>query len=323
MTARIKIVLGVVGVIVLFGVITVTLIMVNRPRGAGRPPIGDSTGARPTETGPTPEQAQVTAIADAVLLGGDPSLCAGAGDAALADHCFALVAYGRGESSLCENIQAEIKKQECRGALIADRAESEQNPELCLSIGEREMRTSCFVRATIERGNTEEFCGRLEEPDRTDCIAVITPSNAEGETPSPEDADSDGLYDSDEARRGTDPADPDSDGDTLNDGAEAYQYHTNPLAADSDSDGLTDADEVGRGTNPNAADTDGDGLDDRDELARTTDPKLADSDSDGLTDGEEVSRYLTNPKNLDTDGDGFSDGTEVQNGFNPRGPGRL
>lgn len=47
-----------------------------------------------------------------------------------------------------------------------------------------------------------------------------------------------------------------------------------------------------------------------------------DDDKDGLTLFEEA-YFVTNDLNPDTDSDGFSDLTEIQNGFNPKGKGKL
>ncbi|MFA6423658.1 MAG: hypothetical protein WCW17_04420 [Patescibacteria group bacterium] len=74
---------------------------------------------------------------------------------------------------------------------------------------------------------------------------------------------------------------------------------------------------------PEEVDSDGDGLTNVEEVAPGTDTTKADTDDDGLTDGEEINLYFTDPLNLDTDGDGYSDGSEVQNGYNPKGPGKL
>jgi hypothetical protein len=74
-----------------------------------------------------------------------------------------------------------------------------------------------------------------------------------------------------------------------------------PIPMDSDNDGLSDTDEATLGTNPNLADTDADGLNDRDEIYI----------------------YQTDALNPDTDGDTYLDGEEVQNGYNPKGPGKL
>ena len=50
---------------------------------------------------------------------------------------------------------------------------------------------------------------------------------------------------------------------------------------------------------------------------------MVDTDRDGLTDREEVKVYKTDPLNADTDGDGFNDGDEVDQGYNPKGSGKL
>lgn len=57
-------------------------------------------------------------------------------------------------------------------------------------------------------------------------------------------------------------------------------------------------------------------------LTNITTSVAEDPDRDGLTD-EQEKFYKTDPNNPDTDGDGYCDGLEVQNGYNPRGPGRL
>jgi len=74
---------------------------------------------------------------------------------------------------------------------------------------------------------------------------------------------------------------------------------------------------------PALSDLDQDGLLDSEEAALKTNPRKADTDSDGLFDKEEVKVYLTDPNNPDTDGDGYLDGEEVDNGFNPKGEGKL
>jgi hypothetical protein len=160
------------------------------------------------------------------------------------------------------------------------------------------------------------------------------------------DADGDGLTNSDEYIRGTNPLNLDSDGDSLNDGAEVTAG-TSPLNPDSDSDGMTDSYEVTKLLNPLADDSlldkdgdslsniwefthgfdasdpadanrdaDADGLTNLGEYLRGTNPKSADSDGDGLNDGAEVTAG-TNPLNWDSDGDLLPDGWEVQYGLDP------
>ena len=69
-------------------------------------------------------------------------------------------------------------------------------------------------------------------------------------------------------------------------------------------------------------DSDSDGLNDQEEAAFGTDPNQADTDGDGVNDKQEVI-YYTNPTNADTDGDSYPDGAEIEQGYDPRGPGRL
>ena len=127
------------------------------------------------------------------------------------------------------------------------------------------------------------------------------------------DADSDGLPNTEELLLGTDPRDNDSDDDGLLDAFEVYIHHTDPLDADSDDDGLNDGPEVAQyETNPTLFDSDGDGLGDGAEvLTHATDPLKADTDGDGLSDGAEVLTHATNPMATDSDGDTLSDYAEV------------
>ena len=76
-------------------------------------------------------------------------------------------------------------------------------------------------------------------------------------------------------------------------------------------------------TDDQPADSDGDGLSDKEEALLGTNINNADSDNDGLYDREEVKVYKTDPLNPDTDGDSYFDGSEVNDGYNPKGAGKL
>ncbi|MFA5133191.1 MAG: hypothetical protein WC459_00045 [Patescibacteria group bacterium] len=76
-------------------------------------------------------------------------------------------------------------------------------------------------------------------------------------------------------------------------------------------------------TEPVIVDSDNDGLTNTEEGTAGSDPLNPDTDGDRLFDGEEVNVYHTDPLNKDTDGDTFEDGSEVQNGYDPKGPGKL
>ncbi len=81
------------------------------------------------------------------------------------------------------------------------------------------------------------------------------------------DSDGDGLSDTDESMRGTDPFNADSDKDKLSDTEECKTHLTDPLNADSDFDGLLDGEEVRKWrTKPLKRDSDGGGVDDWHEI---------------------------------------------------------
>ncbi len=134
------------------------------------------------------------------------------------------------------------------------------------------------------------------------------------------DADADGLADSDEAALGASTSLWDTDGDGLSDG---YEYDQS----------------ASLGTDLTLWDTDGDGLSDRQELFIGTTINQSDSDSDGVLDGDEIYhrnqdgswsggwavqlpgstsvRMYGNPTMADGDVDGMDDGVERDNNFSP------
>lgn len=119
------------------------------------------------------------------------------------------------------------------------------------------------------------------------------------------DGDGDGMPDQYETDNGFNPASGadgalDADSDGLSN-VDEYRKGTLPRVADSDNDGLLDGVETGTGTYVGAGNT-------------GTAPLTPDTDGDGLKDGEEVATYQTNPLLRDTDGDGYADGYEVRFG---------
>ena len=64
------------------------------------------------------------------------------------------------------------------------------------------------------------------------------------------DQDTEGLYDFEEEKLGTDPNKRDTDNDGLDDYYEVRIYRTDPLNSDTDGDGYSDGDEVRDGYNP-------------------------------------------------------------------------
>jgi uncharacterized repeat protein (TIGR01451 family)/MYXO-CTERM domain-containing protein len=164
-----------------------------------------------------------------------------------------------------------------------------------------------------------------------------------------DDADDDGLTDSEEEVLGTDPNDADTDDDGISDFVEVRgDNRTDPLNADTDDDGLCDgplsvlgvcaggedlnADGVvdESETDPTNADTDGGGapdgfevlVQDTDPLDPTDDfPAPVDTDMDGLSDDDEINIWDTDPNDPDSDDDGLLDGEEVlEYGTDPNDP---
>jgi len=139
-----------------------------------------------------------------------------------------------------------------------------------------------------------------------------------------DDDDGDLVSDANEKLIGSDPLVKDSDGDGLSDGVENADHdgvvdsdETSPNAKDSDQDGIGDGVEAGSSyatgvpgqsipTSGTEGDSDGDGLLDGQE----------DKNKDGKLDADE-----TNPVVADTDGDGVIDGREVECASDPVDPG--
>ncbi len=96
---------------------------------------------------------------------------------------------------------------------------------------------------------------------------------------------------------------------------------TSPRVRD---DLLLGGEEPAEGSEPSrGVDSDRDGLSDEEERSLGTSPRSADTDADGLSDRDETKQWGTNPLNPDTDGDSYKDGDEVDNGYDPKGPGKL
>jgi len=184
-------------------------------------------------------------------------------------------------------------------------------------------------------------CSQLDDDsdEINNCIDICnnTPStevaNSKGCGPSQVDSDKDGMPDQWELDHGFDPndasdglKDPDSDG-LFN--FEEFKFGTDPQSKDSDGDGIADGGERTSNTsatNPSdtPVDKDGDGMDDAWELEHDLDPTDSsdawkDSDGDGLSNLMEYN-YNTDPNNKDSDGDGFLDGGEITSSTNPRDP---
>ena len=155
------------------------------------------------------------------------------------------------------------------------------------------------------------------------------------------DADGDGLPDTLERIKGTDPQRRDSDGDGVGDAADAFPLDParsldtdgdgidDSLDPDDENDGLVDAAEVIKGSDPLKPDTDGDGMDDlRDAYPADGTKRLEDTDGDGLVNGSPGENDLdgdgiTDDKDPDRDNDGVKDAGEAVIPTDERDQGRL
>lgn len=135
--------------------------------------------------------------------------------------------------------------------------------------------------------------------------SVFIPANAA-------DSDSDGLADVWERfyfsnRLDVVTSSTDFDGDGLNESGE-FQRDSNPTRTDTDGDGLSDFVETKTGVFVSGNNT-------------GTDPKLTDSDADGLSDSAEINgNPATNPTRADSDEDTFSDSAELAAFSDPNNP---
>jgi hypothetical protein len=161
------------------------------------------------------------------------------------------------------------------------------------------------------------------------------------------DLDGDGLLNSEEESRGTNPRSADTDNDRLDDFEEVFLRKTDPNKKDTDGDGSDDFHDWAPldpnvGTDPldrdggDEFDADADGLLNTDESVFGTDPNQADTDGDGVNDYTELFVYASDPLNCadpfagqcgagpdgggDRDADGLPDAVEATVGTNPDDP---
>ncbi len=155
------------------------------------------------------------------------------------------------------------------------------------------------------------------------------------------DADGDGLPDTLERIKGTDPQRRDSDGDGVGDATDAFPLDParsvdtdgdgmdDSVDPDDDNDGLVDAAEVTKGSDPLKADTDDDGMDDlRDAYPSDRAKRLEDTDGDGMPNGSPSENDLdgdgiTDDKDPDRDNDGVQNADEAVLATEDRDQGRL
>ncbi|MFL2860200.1 MAG: hypothetical protein ACJZ85_01515 [Pontiellaceae bacterium] len=107
-----------------------------------------------------------------------------------------------------------------------------------------------------------------------------------------DDADNDGIVNTNEVALGIDPRNSDTDGDSITDYDELYVHNSTPTNTDSDSDGVSDGDEIQTYlTSPITADSDGDGFGDGYEVDTGYDPASSNSTPDTVSEIETAIRF--------------------------------
>jgi hypothetical protein len=135
----------------------------------------------------------------------------------------------------------------------------------------------------ILESNGEDTTGVVTRPPVSDDIVVV------------HDGDSDGIIDTEDNCRFTNPDQKDSDGDGLGDACD-------PDQVDGDNDSVPEStDNCFAIPNPDQKDSDGDGLGD------ACDPDFIDPDNDGVIDTKDNCDVKFNPDQKDSDGDGLGD----------------
>lgn len=122
---------------------------------------------------------------------------------------------------------------------------------------------------------------------KTDTDPTMVDTDEDGIPDADEDADEDGLTNSQELALGTDLTKPDSDGDGISDCKEVNEIHTDPCKYDTDEDGLSDGDELVLGLNPLVQKSDGITLDSQREFTQelgtqNIDEQLTDDHSEAV-----------------------------------------
>ena len=133
----------------------------------------------------------------------------------------------------------------------------------------------------------------IVESNGDDTTGVVTRPPVSDDIVLPPDQDSDGIVDTEDNCRFTNPDQKDSDGDGLGDACD-------PEQVDGDNDSVPESmDNCFAISNPDQKDSDGDGLGD------ACDPDFIDPDNDGVVDSKDNCDIKFNPDQKDSDGDGL------------------
>jgi hypothetical protein len=154
-----------------------------------------------------------------------------------------------------------------------------------VSSGDYPLNTNLTLEATPDLGWLfTGWSGSLEGDYTTTPTNLVVDENKVITASFSDDADGDGILNTNETALGTNPRSSDTDNDGLSDPQELYSYDTDPLVYDMDGDSLSDGEEVlSYGSNPKVRDSDGDGFDDGFEVRTGFDPATTNSTPDLLS----------------------------------------
>ncbi len=251
MSSKFKIIFLLGGLVIIMIGLAATLIILRRPGGLESKKEETESAAPTLEAGAddaaSPEKQILTTAASAALKSGRSEPCLAAGDQIAIDQCLYILATDQNQKIVCDQIQTQETKARCQDTVLANQADQEKNPDLCLTLSTSIASLNCLFRAAESEKEIRVWCSKLESAAQTQCEEIL---NYEDPSPIFRDTDGDNLYDQDETRFGTDPNRKDTDGDGLSDFEEVSLYRTSPLKSDTDGDSFADGLEVKAGYNP-------------------------------------------------------------------------
>jgi hypothetical protein len=225
------------------------------------------------------------------------------------DLCIKLLAIGIENKELCNKITNQKINKECEDMVNYAIATRNQDIDLCASINDSLLSSSCTLNIISQKNYSKEECEIIEGGQKDLCLSTVLYNKAI-ESNNPELCESIPMEDNISECLGSIYSKQDhiSFCDLISENLrpECIRSIANRLAVGQKNVSICAQIKDAEYQN---------------ECKTKVDLEL-DPDNDGLVNYRENS-YNTDPKNPDTDGDGYSDGDEVKRGYNPKGEGKL
>lgn len=225
------------------------------------------------------------------------------------DLCVKLLAIKLKNNQLCEKIGNKDTFTACQDRVNFETATGNKDLELCKTINDANLNSSCVVNIISQNQYNEQDCESLEDDNQKNlCLGKVLYEEAIEENDIsicqkiPSENNEECLHSIINKHNDLDYCD--SLPEELN--AICTQIIARKLAYEKKDKSICD--EISDGNIQN-------------ECKEYVDGAL-DPDNDGLTNLQEKI-YKTDPNIPDSDNDGYNDGDEVKNGFNPLGEGKL